>query len=167
MVRRTRGDFIAAALAGLSGAMFLLAPTFGRGGLWPMHFEAIWILVAVMLGPALASLMFSYDLGRRRGWLGLMADLTLFLFAVVTGILLAGTLVSPVIGTFFAPVFVWDLIKEMPALLLIFVIYIVAALILSCSRRRRWGAGVRSCAGRGVRAATASLSTRPASVQGR
>lgn len=137
MIRRTKGDYIAAAVAGLSGALFLIVPMIGPGHLWPLQGDAIWALTAVTLGPALASLMFTYDLGRRRGWLGLITDLTLFLFAVVVGILLAGTLVFPVIGTVFAPAFVWYSIKDMPALLLIFVIGIATALTLSLSRRRR------------------------------
>lgn len=135
-MKRSGVDYIAIACAGLCGLAFLSAAVFGRDIVWPHNAETAWIMVAAMAGPGLASWMFFPELGRRAGWPGLIFDLALIVFAASVGIVLAGTLASPLLGTVLAPVYVWVWLGETPALLLILAIGIAAALILSRSRPR-------------------------------
>lgn len=135
MARRTKVDYVAAVCAGLCGFAFLAAAAGGLESIRSGNAETAWLLIAAMVGPALASLMFFSELGRRVGWLGLAADLGFMMFAIFVGILLAGTLASPAVGTILAPVYVWIWLGEMPALWLVFVFGMIVALILSRSRR--------------------------------
>lgn len=126
-------NFAAAICAALFALIFALAFSIG-------YFDCLRIMhfcVVAVIGASSASLIFFRYLGRRAGLLGVLQDLGIVAVEVFVAIIIAGTLVVPILGTILAPLFIYTLVNETPSLGGIVAIGMASALLLSRVREHK------------------------------